>query len=302
MRETNVTEWIWSEELKELLSLCGESEKAIGANASDYDRFEAFFRCFPMLIGNRTAQGIAWHLEHTLGIREPISVQDYHRIWHLGADALLEHPTPKPNWKEPIPTTPVDVAALASVLSSAPTYLAEASGDASRLTETDSTSFASWQSEIKTFMQGQKGHVFFTLPSSYRFCAPDPYHVREALQNREKGEDLLLSQLMRDLAIGCQEGDQTLVLRVESDAREAVKLLEYTEARVGLPSLVLQPICLADVHFFRSLIAKSQGKTRRFAVCPADFATTEDFHFFLSQYAARYPIGALCVVKKKEAD
>ena len=301
MKETNVTEWIYTEKLKTLLSMCGEPEEQIGENASDYSFFEAFCRSFELLTGNKTAQQIAWHLEHTLGVSLPISSHNCHRLWQLCADRLLEDAPQRPNWKEDF-SFQTDEETLEKYTSVLQVYSVTKELDALGLLLPHTTSLDIWQREIKTFLIGQEGPILFTLPKTYRFLAPDPYHVESALKNGGEAQNLLLSQLMRILSEECSRKDLCLILRIECDTKEAVRLLEYTEVRVGLPELILSAKSLEDIALLCPLVAKGSKKKRRFAVCPADFYTTDCYYRFLTSYAACYPIGMLGQINKKEAD
>lgn len=299
---TNVMEWIQSDALETLLSMCKDPREPQNGTCSDYENFLDFCRCFALLQGNSLANRIAYHLEHTLGIREPITEATCDRIWCLAAERLLADPLPPPDWRGEPPSSYEGQKLFLSAPSLTPVFYPEDPNGALFLCQTHAFSLEEWQSEINDYLQKSKDFIFCKIPCGYRFHRPDPYHIELALKEKKGNSDLLISQLMRILAKECTDRELPLVLRMECDAREAVKLLEYVDERIGLPELVLNPTIPEDIDLLCPLLARKKKRQRRFAGCPLDFDTPTAYHRFLTAYAARYPIGMLGEINIKKAD
>jgi hypothetical protein len=89
MRITNITELVWSHESEALLRMCGEEERLIGCDASDYERFFALCRSASLLRGNRLAHRIACFISSL--VRHPVELcaENAEILWRESSEALL---------------------------------------------------------------------------------------------------------------------------------------------------------------------------------------------------------------------
>ena len=299
MRATNLTELVWNDEIEGLLRMCGEEESFIGGMASDYERFCALSRSVHLLQGHPFLHHLSCFLREVLEIPLFLSIEDAEVIWRLGADRLLERSLSKEDWQT--------FAVRQQEKFTLPT---PRSFDISRffkgnhLLNTKATSWDAWRIELQALCQDafEKGFSGMTLvlPKDFSFVSPDPYHVGLSLQKKKKenaDDAFLLAQLMRFLSEKCLQRDQILLLRVECDPLQAVKLVSYTEDRVGLPSLIWNVTPLVDPEPLLRWNAVKHQNVVGCALCRRDYECDDQWNEALQGYAERYPIGRLQVIE-----
>ena len=87
---SNITEvWLYGDHYKwRAMRSCGVSEEYITGKASDYDKFRAWCRIMPKLIGNPLYYWTQLELKLLFDIREPLNSESAERIWNKANEAL----------------------------------------------------------------------------------------------------------------------------------------------------------------------------------------------------------------------
>ena len=304
MERTNLTELIWDERMTSLLRLCGESERYLGEQASDYERFFALCRALPLLKGHPLPLRIAAFLKNKLSISTPLKPENVEKIWKKSAKALLEDPVlqnlQKPNLFER--KSGDDAVFLKDLFLGGAELARSRVIRANRFCNTRLTSCDAWQEEIKKHCLAAAKTGFFAtaleLPKGYTFRSPHPYRIDAILQKKKRttqDQTLLLSQLARYLAEECISYNQAFLVRIEGDSAEAIKLFFYLKETVGLPFLLWN---LPPQGDFDRLIDFSAQLHKRPVICvlnKKDFPEPQSRRAFLRDLATRYPFGRLRV-------
>ena len=171
MHFSNVTEWIWSEELTSLLRMCGEKEAVIGSDASDYERFCALCRSADLLRGNPTVHRISCLLSALLRRPVSLSAENAEALWQKTAALLwLSEELDLPN-EELVITEPAVPSTDAC-----PQLAASEFWDGNRCLSTSQRSWTDWRDEMSErymrLLDGIAGGVSLTLPASFIFPLP----------------------------------------------------------------------------------------------------------------------------------
>ena len=292
MRISNITELIWNDEWAALLRICGEKEAAVGASASDYERFLAICRSAHLLRGNpmlhRLSSFLTELLKHPISLSQEVAEE----IWRETAAYFLFADDVRDLW-ETFEASPME----APRDDACPRLAASDFWNGDCLLNTAASSWETWSEEIcqrcdQAFEDAFQG-VMLTLTKGFVFSSPHPYSVERALQREERDQreqGLLLSQLFRVLAVSCLEREKTIVCRVECDPTEAIKLFSYAEGQVGLPRLIW---CLEAFHAPAGLIAFS-GRYHKNSVEAAQ-PKNETTAARLQDFSGNYPFGNLWI-------
>ena len=293
MHFSNVTEWIWSEELTSLLRMCGEKDAAIGADASDYERFCALCRSADLLRGNPTVHRISCLLSALLRCPVSLSAENAEVLWQKSAALLWLSETPdvlREDFAMAAPAAPsVDWCARLAL---------SAFFDGNQFLNTSQRSWSDWRNEMLercgNLLDENARGVSLTLPTSFVFSSPNPYQVGRVLQSETRedaDQNLLIAQLVRFFSEECLRRDRALLCRVECTSLEAVKLFAYTEGQVGLPRLLWS---LADLQEIDALIAFC-GMPHQKPV-EAALPASEASESRLAVFSKCYPLGKLHIL------
>ena len=298
---TNPVELFWSDDLISLLRLCGEREETIGECASDYDRFLSVCRALPLLEGHPTREWIASVLDKYFDLKELPTQENAPEAWRTLCDRLLGEPIRPQDLVEG--SWLCDSLVVPSYL---PTNITPVL-NANLFLGTRAKNAVAWREEIrataKHFSACKCQKIVLHLPSEFAFVIPSIYHVDKALQTTKRSreaENLLLSQLMRELCTAAQEYNLLLVLVCNAKADEAAYLLEYCEASVGLPRVCWSLREVREAHALLTFTAKPR-KNEIFAALPYETIMTEHELFdALESWKARYPVGRLCFLTARD--
>ncbi len=298
---TNATELLWSRELERLLRLCGATEREIDVRASDYERFAALCKAFPLLNGHPMQVYLNAFLKaHFPSLPMP-SPKTCDLLWQGIAEDLLAFPRAPWAFLTPTPmsclVTDLEVSDLPSHLMPMP--------DANLFLTRHVRTYREWRALIEETLRQfcQKGAraVRLRLEHSFVFAQPDLYHVEKALEKPvgEIEKNLLMGQLFRELCEMCTTLSMELLLEADCRNGEAVALLQYAQKCVELPCISW--CAVGDTA--RALIAfqaDACGASMRQCLRTADALTDEALHQAIAEAASRYPLGRLCFVTAQD--
>ena len=299
---TNATELIWNDGVRDVLRLCGASERTVGNGASDYEKFRALCEAYPMLTGHPLQNQIASVLSACLKINTLLSPQSCDAIWQTAAQMLLD-----------VPTTPMDIirnmhqgAAIRwlcedNCLPEALPQDVEPVLYGNRLWMTTQVSRIAWEDDMRTsldaFCNAGCRLVFVRLDEDYTDRSPDVYHVEEALKVRKKSRadmDLLCAQAVRFLASECLSRKLSIILAADCGGRDAEALLERVENEIGLPALCWTASRAETRDKLLRFHAKPHQNTVDYALELSLYPSETERTLAIESAAARYPLGRLC--------
>ena len=222
-----------------LMRACGVNEHLITGQASDYEKFHAWCRCLPQLVGNPHVLWYQLALRETFGCDLPLTQESCDAIWLLTAERLAEPDFRARNLlaeahvkllctaDDPCDSLTHHAAIAADPQSSTrvlPTFCADrlfavnrpgiaaylaGLGDADR---TDITDLPSLEAALRTALDRFAAHgchsAQLTLPCPPAFVKPNPYHANESLKTALSTDGrgvnaeqtaLICAQLMRFL-------------------------------------------------------------------------------------------------------
>ena len=298
---SNPIELFLSDDLLALLRLCGEKEENIGDRASDFDKFQALLRALPQLEGHPTRAWIASVFANQFGLKELPTAQNAAQAWHMLCDRLFDEPIH--------PHTLVSGAWLCDALT-VPNKLSQNVTpvlNANLLLGTNAKTLNAWSAEIAAtvahFVNNECKKMVLQLSRGFEFVSPSVYHVNQALnltKRNTEAENLLISQLMRELSALAQENDLLLLLECDCKADAAKSLLAYVEESVGLSRLCW---CMREAREAKLLLDFSAKlhKNEIFAALPYETVMTErELLEALASWQMRYPTGRLCFVTARD--
>ena len=296
----NLTEILWSDELQRCLWLCGATEREIGEDASDYERFGVLARMMPMLKGHPVSARVASLLRTCFSIETPLSSDTCEEIWRTSAEKLLREPM-----REIPPETVVGKVESFTEADLSQKLSLSSAFSALLFARTRAKSFEVWMREIESVVydalrSGCKA-LFFGLPEAFCDVKPSLYHVNMTLHRgvKEKADlDLLYAQLMRCLSQVCQEQDLTLILRIETASEHIRTLLDRVEREVGLPTLIWSTPREDVREELLNFSAKHHKNPIFAAIQRSDYTVSEAFSQALPVWAKSYPIGRLIELRE----
>ena len=289
----NATELLWSDEWERLLRLCGIPEREIDGRASDYERFAALCRAFPLLDGHP----MQFYLKSFLGAYFPTlpmpSSDTCVELWREIADKLLQKPCKPTDFlpsREPISC----LMSTLEVPELPPSLLPMLNAD---LFLKDGGTYRAWRERIGTviqqFCQNGARAVRITLARTFAFVQPDLYHVELALKKPSSAEkDILTWQLFRELCEVCQSLSMTLLVEIHCQPQEAVALLRYAQKNVGLPTVnwSADPAAAREILAFQ---AEARGVCMNWCLRSGEYLTEDALASAIKVAASCYPAGRL---------
>ncbi len=274
-----------------LLRATGIQEDII-RNGSDYARFEALAAAMPLCRGHDLAAAMLASLREATGLALPLCPATAPVYWQAWTDI---------HWYGIEPC--VAAAAAASVADCPPPPLpAAVEVDATRLpdlslagTDACPADLPTYEACLRSAMPSAGGYARFSLPPSFGFRRPDPYHAARSLQACAQGRateaegDVLRAQALRVLGETAKARGVTLLLC--GGAPAAVRaLLDYLHAVDRLPRAVWVPDDPRDATHISGLYPQvGTGFAIRRTDTPAEQADRR------AAYAQGAPIG--CAVQ-----
>lgn len=297
---TNPTELIQSRELTALLYLCGVGEAELGDRASDYEKFKALCRSFPLLDGHPLkGQITAFLKKHFQGLPEP-SPSTCDLLWRQISDQLSHSPKkgtdflPKKeiSWLSDTLHLPLELPKNISPILDCHLFL-----------DSKATSYADFQEEIcaafSAFLKAGSKSVLFRLDRAFRFVQPSVYHVECALRSKKRTReqtDILTAQILREISVLCNEKNVPLRLLLECEGEECLSLLRYADRSTGLPALFWSAADRRGSEAMLSFASRPHQNEMRWALHCGYLASPAERSFALQFAAARYPVGRLTLV------
>ncbi|MBP3665539.1 MAG: glucuronate isomerase [Clostridia bacterium] len=179
-----------------LLRACGTDEACITGGASDYDRFLALSVAMPLCAGHPLRDKVNAVLTQATGLSIPLCPHTVHLHWNAWVETYLygrqvtatDVPTVCPFCAEPTPVLwrRKDLFQLPNP------------------TEVKAPDLNTWSRELENALPTDQIPAVFTLPETYSFIRPDPYHANLAVGKAASGEeltakeqDLLITQALR---------------------------------------------------------------------------------------------------------
>ena len=228
--------------LARLLRACGAQEACISGVASDMDAFLALAEILPTCPDHKQAEDIHHALEKAIGWSIPLCPHTAPALWRAWVDT---------HWygREAIPhglparcphCPPCEPTALnVSQLSPLPDPLT-----------VGGESLGEWTRAWENALTACPTHSAFSLPDSYAFRRPDPYHAAEVLGKQTKGIPLAIDEInllaAQALRVWGQwrlrmKGPATPLLLRGGDAEAVQALLAYLQASRALAPLIWIP-------------------------------------------------------------
>jgi hypothetical protein len=158
-----------------------------------------------------------------------------------------------------------------------------------------------WSHVLETALTGE--YALFSLPETYRFIRPNPYHAGIAIAKAAVGEslteneeNLLMTQAMRVWGLWMAQGkwDGTLLLRGGRTA-DVTALLTYLDRSKGLSRIVWIPDSPAEAGEVSGLYP-DVGTGVDLSAC-----RTEEEQMLLGTYAEVAPIGRAVAIRLLES-
>ncbi|MBE6628512.1 MAG: hypothetical protein E7629_06255 [Ruminococcaceae bacterium] len=298
VRITNITELVWGRDLEALLRMCGEKECFIDDSASDYQRFCSLCRSAHLLPGNRLAYRASKILETLLEHPVDLCEENAESLWIESAERLLVTNV-SPTYGDRFSALEADEKCL----DICPRCALSDFWNGNSFLNTSRSAWEPWRDEMEArwedAFQKELFGVSLTLPRGFVFQSPNPYAVDTALRKRESEADrnLLLAQVFRFLSEKCFKSKKILLCRVECDAKEAVRLLSYAEAKVGLSRLILCLVPSCDHPTLTSFCGVPHLNAVECALQRCDYPTDADFLAALRRCADLYPLGNLMILE-----
>ena len=291
---TNPIELFWSDDLAALLRLCGTREEMIGECASDFDKFQAMCHALQLLDGHPTRAWIVSVLEKYFNLNELPTQETAATVWKTLCQRLLENPIE--------PKTLIGGDWLCDTLD-VPNNLPENIAlvlDANLLLSTEAKTTAAWSAQIASavanFAQKGSRKVLLTIEKNFDFSIPSIYQVDRALSLSKKdkqAENLLLSQLVRELCTACKQNDLMMVLICHQNADAITNLLQYCKDAVGLPRLCWAMKDARDADALLKFTAQPQQNEIFAALLYQNILTQAELSATVEGWQVRYPIGRL---------
>ena len=179
--------------------------------------------------------------------------------------------------------------------------------NANLLLGTNAKTLNAWSAEIAAtvahFVNNECKEMVLQLSQTFTFVLPSVYHVNQALnltKRNTEAENLLISQLLRELSALAQKHDLMLVVVCDKNADAAKDLLEYTEENVGLSRICW---CVHEAREAKALLDFSAKlhKNEIIAALPYETVMTErELLEALASWQMRYPTGRLCFVTARD--
>ncbi|MBO7274731.1 MAG: glucuronate isomerase [Clostridia bacterium] len=298
---TNPIELFWSDDLVSLMRLCGMREEMIGDRASDFDKFQAICHTLELLDGHPTRARIVSILEKHFNLNELPTQETATEVWRTLCDRLLEDPID--------PKTLVGGEWLCDAMD-VPNNLPQGIApvlNANLLLAADAKSTAAWSAQIAAtvanFTQKGSQKVLLSLEKNFDFVLPSIYQVDRALSLARKDkqtENLLLSQLVRELCTACKQNNLLLVLVCHQNADGVVQLLKYCEDTVGLPRLCWSMHRATDAQALLEFTAQPHQNEIFAALLYQNILTQAELSAAIESWQVRYPIGRLRFITARD--
>lgn len=266
--------------ISRLLRACGAEESCITGGASDYDKFLALAATLPLCEGHPLRDRMQTALTAATGLHAslcPHTAKVYwdtwvERCWY-GEDAPPPLPTACPACAvcKPVVWRWEEMIAL-------PDPLLVQGGN-----------LVEWSFALEAFLPDEGGVAAVTLPETYGFVRPNPYHAGLAVSKSCGGEELadtdrnlLFTQALRVWGLALVSRDVTLLIR-GGTSQAVLSLLAYLDASHALPRIVWIPAVPTDAGAVSGLYASVRTGM-----------TLADSSPHRRDYAASAPIGT-CV-------
>ena len=292
---TNASELLRSEEIYRILHLCGIPAAEGSEVASDWELFFSFCKAYPLLRGHLVAERTGELLCERLSLSLPLTEENAATLWRESAAHLAAHPLSMSDLTVGAAPWLCDGETLPAEFPERMPHVL----DSAVLMPRDAETRAAWNERIRTVLsslseQGCVG-VRFLTGAAYEFTEPNPYAVDRALATRRRGRDaenLLLSQLLREICGACTETGLPLTVECEGDAA-AAELLRYVRRTVGLPPITVSARMPATRD---ALLSLAEEADIRMAIRLSDAPTARELSDTLEAMAARYPIGRVRLI------
>ena len=298
---SNPVELFWSDDLKALLRMAGESEEAIGERASDFDRFLSICRVCPLLVGHPTLAWIKSVFKEHFGMSALPTEKNAKAAWGRICESLLQSPI--------LPRSLVSGAWLCDELkvsSNLPGNITPVL-NADLLLYTNSKNAAAWSTEIAStvehFVKNRCEKIVLRIPDDFDFASPSLYHVDRILsvaKRDRQAANILICQLVRELSTVAQKYDLLLVLKCNGQSKALARLLSYVEESVGLP-LLCWSLCEAKEALQLLDFTAKPHKSEILVALPYEAVMTEnELLEAIKSWQARYPVGKLCFLTARD--
>ncbi len=277
---------------RRIVSLCADG--AINHSRSLYEHFSAVCHALSEMEGHPLKKDLcAFWREHFAALPLPSS-ETADLLWSSLTDRFVAHATPREAF---LPSAPWNCIATEDMLSALPRGAAPML-EADRFLRVKANDYTAWRREIlqtlDTFCGAGCRQILLTLPTGFRFAAPDLYHVGAALKKEKRTQadaDLLCAQLLREIAVEAAERGLAVLLRVMCDGEESAHAISYLSRVTPLPKTVWST---PHIETAKVLLLMSGEQA---ALIPALFLTDMpsewELQTTLAAYAARYPAGRL---------
>lgn len=298
---TNPIELFWSDDLVSLMRLCGMREEMIGDRASDFEKFQALVASLSLLEGHPTRAWIVSVLKKYFDLKELPTQETATEVWRTLCNRLLEDPID--------PQTLVSGEWLCDAMD-VPNNLPQGIApvlNANLLLATETKSTAAWSAQIAAtvanFAQKGSQKVLLSLEKNFDFVLPSIYQADRALSLAKKdkqAENLLLSQLVRELCTACKQNNLLLVLLCHQNADAVVELLEYCEDAVGLPRLCWSMHRATDAQALLEFAAQPHQNEIFAALFYENILTQAELSAAIEGWQVRYPGGRLGFITARD--
>ena len=297
---TNPIELLCSRELTELLYLCGCREAEISEKSSDYQKFRALCRSFPLLDGHPFKEQITSFLNlHFQGLPE-LSPEACDILWRAISDELASNPRKGSDF---LPKGALFWLSDSLILPSKLPQNVSPILDGNLFLPVSAQSYTLWQKEISsvlsTFYLAGCQRVIVRLDPSFRFVQPSVYHVENALRTEKRTDEqnfLLITQILRELSALCQKQSLALHLLLECSGHEAVAALRYVQHSVGLPALYWSAATREASEEMLSFSAFPHKNDVLWTLHSGYMKSPTELTAALQFAASRYPVGRLSLV------
>ncbi len=291
----SLNDLFWSEETAGLLRLCGIPEERLDARASEFERFEAFCEALPLLAGHPYPLLVKDAVKALFGEELPLSRAEAREVWLAAADRLARLSL---HVRDLLPEKGARLLSGEKEPPVLPGVLPVL--DSRCMEQTSAATLAAWEEEILSVLAAYRARgadtVFASLGAGYRFSAPDPYHVGEALKRRSRGEEersLLTGQLLRILSAACLRDGMRLCLSIESATGDTMALLGYLRRTVGLPPLLWTTTSREIQDAMLALAREPGGQGMEWMLKLSHTPTEQGLREAMAEAGARYPRGRL---------
>ncbi len=251
-------------DLARLLRAAGVEEAYITGGTSDYDRFSALADALPFCKGHPLCERVQAALTAAMGGVAPLCPHTASLYWtrwvdlhwyrkdHAPIDSrLTEMSCPLCAAESRSGVTDIPPAAILPLPD--PLSLIQA-GDG----------LADWTARLQALLTAAPclPYAFFSLPPTYTFIRPDPYHAAEAIRAvadrsvahvDDRARDLLLTQALRIWGETAAAASLALLVQIRQSAN-ILPLLDYLHTVDRLPSMVLLPSDDADPRILAPLV------------------------------------------------